>query len=378
MRLCGWMLPIKAGGPPGPPGPPAGRHEVPVPDPDQFISIATVNAFAHALKFRDQGAKKRVMTRGTVMSAMECRPCGSGFQPRSSRQDAAPTEKHTASLEAISHRGFLELRHRTGTDMDLFDSHCHLDDTSYSGDRQIVFERARAAGVSRMMTIGVTLGTSRAAVDLAKTHPGVYASVGVHPHDAQECSDAVLASLVSLSRNPEVRAWGEIGLDFNRMYSPRDEQEKWFVQQLETAAELGLPLIFHERDSGGRFLALLRTCPPPAGAAVIHCFSGNRAELTSYLNLGYYIGITGIVTLKERGESLRRLIPQIPADQLVVETDAPYLTPEPERRRHRRNEPAFVRSVLIKIAEVRGEDPDELGRRVFDNTCRLYRIEALV
>jgi len=262
--------------------------------------------------------------------------------------------------------------------MNLFDSHCHLDDTSYTGDRQSVLERAHAAGVSRMMTIGVTLGTSRAAVDLAKTHPGVYASVGVHPHDAQECSDAVLASLVSLARNPEVRAWGEIGLDFNRMYSPRDEQEKWFIQQLETAAELGLPLIFHERDSGGRFLELLRTCPPPAGAAVIHCFSGNRAELTSYLDLGYYIGITGIVTLKERGESLRRLIPRIPADQLVMETDAPYLTPEPERRRHRRNEPAFVRSVLIKIAEVRGEDPDELARAVFDNTCRLYRIETLV
>jgi TatD DNase family protein len=261
--------------------------------------------------------------------------------------------------------------------MDLFDSHCHLDDTSYTGDRETVFERARAAGVARMMTIGVTLATSRAAVDLAKTHPGVYASVGVHPHDARECSDAVLARLVSLARNPEVRAWGEIGLDFNRMYSPRDEQEKRFVQQLETAAELGLPLIFHERDSGGRFLELLRSCPPSAGSAVIHCFSGNPTELTNYLNLGYYIGITGIVTLQERGEFLRRLVPLIPSNQLLVETDAPYLTPEPERRRHRRNEPAFVRSVLLKLAEVRGEDPEELARRVFENTLRLYRIEVL-
>ena len=181
----------------------------------------------------------------------------------------------------------------------------------------------------------------------------------------------------SLARNPEVRAWGEIGLDFNRMYSPRDEQEKWFVQQLEAAAEIGLPLIFHERDSGGRFLELLRTCPPPAGAAVMHCFSGNRAELTSYLDLGYYIGITGIVTLKERGRVPAPAHAPDPADQLVVETDAPYLTPEPERRRHRRNEPAFVRSVLIKIAEVRGEDPEELARAVFENTCRLYRIKAL-
>jgi len=337
-----------------------------------------VNAFALVLKFRAQGVNK--VEYGAVR-----RPAGNEVSPLWEwlpatiirvRRGGLPQKNIQLHRKPSPTEAFYHCC--TGTDMDLFDSHCHLDDTSYSGDRETVFERARAAGVSRMMTIGVTLVTSRTAVDLAKTHPGVYASVGVHPHDAQECSDAVLASLVSLSRNPEVRAWGEIGLDFNRMYSPRDEQEKWFVQQLETAAELGLPLIFHERDSGGRFLELLRTCLPPAGAAVIHCFSGNRAELTSYLNLGYYIGITGIVTLKERGESLRRLIPQIPADQLVVETDAPYLTPEPERRRHRRNEPAFVRSVLIKIAEVRGEDPDELGRRVFDNTCRLYRIEALV
>jgi TatD DNase family protein len=382
----------------------AGQHEVPVPDPHQFISIATVNAFALVLKFYYRNAKKRGAARCAALSVLKCRPlwewlpafvanpavAAGAAMAESAHRSSRPSPKATAAMRCRSHRktynflgsllprGFLELPHRTGTDMDLFDSHCHLDDTSYAGDRETVFERARAVGVSRLMAIGVTLGTSRAAVDLAKTHPGVYASVGVHPHDAQECSDDVLASLVSLARNPEVRAWGEIGLDFNRMYSPRDEQEKWFVRQLETAVELGLPLIFHERDSGGRFLALLRTCPPPAGAAVIHCFSGNRAELTNYLDLGYYIGITGIVTLKERGESLRRLIPQIPANRLVVETDAPYLTPEPERRRHRRNEPAFVRSVLIKIAEVRGEDPDELARTVFDNTCRLYRIEALV
>jgi TatD DNase family protein len=162
------------------------------------------------------------------------------------------------------------------------------------------------------------------------------------------------------------------------MYSPRDEQEKWFVQQLETASERSLPMIFHERDSQGRFLELLKTCPPPPGSAVVHCFSGTRAELTRYLDMGYYIGITGILTLKERGESLRRLVPLIPSNQLLVETDAPYLCPEPERRRFRRNEPAFVSSVLLKAAEVRGEDPEELGRAVFENTCRLYRIEVLV
>lgn len=259
--------------------------------------------------------------------------------------------------------------------MDLFDSHCHLDDPSYKSDLDEVLNRASKAGVSRVMTIGVTLATSHMAVELAETHSGIYASVGVHPHDAHQCSDAILDQLVALARRPAVRAWGETGLDFNRMHSPREEQEKWFVSQLEIAAEIGLPMIFHERDSQGRFLELLRACPPPAGGAVIHCFSGTRTELTRYLDMGYYIGITGIVTLEERGEPLRRLVPLIPPDRLLVETDAPYLTPHPERRRFRRNEPAFVRSVLLKLAEVRREDPAELARIVFANTCRLYRIE---
>ena len=261
--------------------------------------------------------------------------------------------------------------------MNLFDSHCHLDDPAYKNDLDAMLERARTAGVSHMMTIGVTLETSRRGVELAKTQAGVYASVGVHPHDARECSDAVVDELIRLSQDRQVRAWGETGLDFHRMYSPRADQEKWFVSQLEAAAELGLPMIFHERDSQGRFLELLKTCPPPAGSAVIHCFSGTRSELTRYLDMGYYIGITGILTLRERGEFLRRLVPQIPRDQLLAETDAPYLTPEPERRRIRRNEPAFVRSVLHTLAEVRREDPEELARTVFENTCRLYRIENL-
>lgn len=258
--------------------------------------------------------------------------------------------------------------------MELFDSHCHLDDAAYAQDLDEVLTRARAAGVARMMTIGVTLETSRTAVDLAKAMPGVYASVGVHPHDARTCSRNVLDELVALAGNPQVRAWGETGLDFNRMYSPRRDQEKWFVCQLEAAAQLDLPLIFHERDSQGRFIELLQACPPPAGNAVVHCFSGTRNELARYLDMGYYIGITGILTLNQRGEFLRRIAPQIPLSQIVVETDAPYLTPEPERRRFRRNEPAFVRSVLLRLAEVRREDPEELARAVSANTCRLYRL----
>ncbi|MFO7710078.1 MAG: TatD family hydrolase [Desulfobacterales bacterium] len=259
--------------------------------------------------------------------------------------------------------------------MHLFDSHCHLDDPSFTEDLDGVLERARAAGVVRTMTIGVTLETSRRAVGLANALPGIFASVGVHPHDAQGCSESVLEALANLARDPAVRAWGEIGLDFNRMYSPQDAQEKWFVRQLEAASELGLPLIFHERDSNGRFLELVRTCPPPAGAAVVHCFSGSRSDLSNYLDLGYYIGITGVLTLKERGETLRRMALEIPSDRILVETDAPYLTPEPERRRHRRNEPAFVRSVLLSLAAVRRENPLALAQQVYANTCRLYRLE---
>jgi TatD DNase family protein len=258
--------------------------------------------------------------------------------------------------------------------MDLFDSHCHLDDPAYEADLNTVFDRARAAGVRRLMSVGTTLETSRRALALARREDGVYASVGVHPHDAHACTEEIIDELTALAQDPRVRAWGETGLDFNRMYSPRDQQERWFVRQLEAAAETGLPLIFHERDSDGRFLELLATCPPPPGAAVVHCFSGNRGELKRYLDRGYYIGITGIVTLKERGEPLRRLVPLIPRDRIVVETDAPYLTPDPQRRRSRRNEPAFVASVLQRVAEVRAEDPQALAQAIFANTCRLYRI----
>jgi TatD DNase family protein len=258
--------------------------------------------------------------------------------------------------------------------MELFDSHCHLDDQAYGPDLAAVIGRARKAAVGRMMTIGIDLETSRRAVALAREHAGVFASVGVHPHDAARCTPAAVEALSLLAQEEPVRAWGEIGLDFNRMYSPREAQEKWFLRQLDAAAGLGLPLIFHERDSGGRLIELLRGRSVPPKAAVVHCFSGTREELEVYLAMGFFIGITGILTLKERGEPLRRMVPAIPADRLVVETDAPYLTPDPERRRLRRNEPAFVRSVLVKLAEVRGEDPEALAKAVFENTCRLYAL----
>jgi TatD DNase family protein len=259
--------------------------------------------------------------------------------------------------------------------MRLFDSHCHLDDPAFRKDIIGVIERAHRNGVIRMMTVGVNKKTAIRAVSLADSHPDVYASVGFHPHDAKQCTSDDLAFMIKLAENPKVRAWGEIGLDYNRMYSPRNDQEKWFIRQLEIATELGLPMIFHERDSNGRFLDILTAHGGKAPIGVIHCFSGNPTELKDYLRMGLYIGITGILTLKVRGADLRHMVTQIPSDRLVVETDAPYLTPSPEKNRIRRNEPAFVKSVLLKLAEVRREDPAELAQIIWDNTCRLYNIE---
>jgi len=258
--------------------------------------------------------------------------------------------------------------------MKIFDTHCHLDDRAYKNDIGAVVNRAHAAGVCAMLSVATDKQSSQKAVALAETIPGLYASVGAHPHDAKDVGESDLDFMRSLSQNPRVKAWGEIGLDFNRMHSPRDIQEDWFIAQLLIADELGLPVIFHERDSDGRLLELLNEYPNRERKGVVHCFSGNRLELEQYLEMGFFIGITGILTLKDRGAGLRELSRDIPPDRLVVETDAPYLTPAPEKNRTRRNEPAFVRSVLLKLAEVRKDDPETLASVLWENSCRLYQI----
>jgi TatD DNase family protein len=260
--------------------------------------------------------------------------------------------------------------------MKLFDSHCHLDDAAFGDTPDEIIRRAAQQGVVRITTIGVDLETSRRAVQIAESHEGVYATVGIHPHDAKTGSEDALAELVRLADHPKVRAWGEIGLDFNRMYSPRQVQEKWFVRQLELASALRLPVVFHERESQGRLLEVLGTDFSKDARGVIHCFSGTESELEAYLDLGLFIGVTGIITQKDRGALLRRMVPRIPAEHLLLETDAPYLVPAPERTRTRRNEPAFLRSVLLQLASVRAEDPESLARATFQNACRLYGIRT--
>ncbi|MBA3036137.1 MAG: TatD family deoxyribonuclease [Desulfobacterium sp.] len=261
--------------------------------------------------------------------------------------------------------------------MRFFDSHCHLDDRAYDKDLALVVNRAKKAGVVKIMIVGIDMKSSFKAVKIAETYPGFYASVGVHPHDSKECSDNTINHLKDLSENIKVKAWGEIGLDYNRMFSPIEEQEKWFIRQLEAADELGLPIIFHERGSNGRFFDILKDHKKEEINGVIHCFSGNREELEKCLDLGLHIGITGILTIANRGEELRNMISIIPNDRILIETDAPYLTPAPEKNQTRRNEPAFVKSVFLKLAEIKKEDPEVLSQKIFENTCRLFNINPV-
>jgi len=260
--------------------------------------------------------------------------------------------------------------------MKLFDSHCHIDDKIFDPDFHEVLKRAGIAGVKGMMIAGITLKMVRKAVSLAENNHGLFASVGVHPHDASSCSEADMKTLREIAGNPKVKAWGEIGLDFNRMFSPQKIQEKWFVRQLEVADELNLPLIFHERDSNGRFLQLIQKTNHRNRTGVVHCFSGSKKELQAYIDLGLYIGITGIITIKTRGADLRDLVKLIPADRLLIETDAPYLTPAPEKNKTHRNEPAFVLSTFLKLSEILEQNPEKLSEIVWDNTCRLFKIQS--
>ena len=260
--------------------------------------------------------------------------------------------------------------------MRLFDSHCHLDDKAFDKDLDDVIHRMHDAGVVSAMTIGTTFERCVKGVAIAESIPGVYAAVGIHPHDAKSCDEDVLKTLKNFAGNSSVRAWGEIGLDFNRMFSPKNIQEMWLIRQLEISNEIKLPVIFHERDSNGRLIDILKSHFTTGQNGVVHCFSGSEDELKQYLDLGLYIGITGILTIKGRGSDLRKMAPLIPEDRILIETDAPYLTPTPERNHTQRNEPAFVRSVLFKLANVRREDPASLAETLWNNTCQLYGVTS--
>ncbi len=243
--------------------------------------------------------------------------------------------------------------------MQLIDIGANLTHDSFDHDRDAVLQRARDAGVARMVVTGASREHSPKALELARAHPGLlYATAGVHPHHALEYTDECDAEMRALHAHPEVVAVGECGLDYFRDFSPRPAQRKAFERQLQIAAENGKPLFLHQRDAHADFVAMMRNFDGRLGPAVVHCFTGTREELFDCLDHDWHIGITGWLCDERRGAHLRELVRHIPADRLMIETDAPYLLPRTLRPmpKDRRNEPAFLPHIAEELARDRGED----------------------
>ena len=244
--------------------------------------------------------------------------------------------------------------------MQLIDIGANLTHESFGRDLYAVLERARVAGVTRMVVTGASREHSPQALALAQAYPGLLtATAGVHPHHAIEYTAECDAEMRALHAHPEVVAVGETGLDYFRDFSPRPAQRKAFEQQLQIAADTGKPLFLHQRDAHADFMAVMKQFDGRLGPAVVHCFTGTREELFDYLDQDWHIGITGWLCDERRGAHLRELVKNIPAHRLMVETDAPYLLPRTLRPlpKDRRNEPAFLPHIVEELARDRGEDP---------------------
>ena len=258
----------------------------------------------------------------------------------------------------------------------LVDTHAHLDFAKFDADRPAVMERARAAGVGTIVNVGTDLTSSRRAVDLAEQYEAVYAAVGMHPHGAKTLDGATLAQLRELAQKPKVVAVGEIGLDYYRDLSPRDAQRRAFQAQLAWAARLGKPVIIHDRDAHDEILegltnwaAGLENSTLAGRLGVLHTFSGDLDMAKTSIDLGFYISISGPVTYRN-ARQLPGIVRALPLDRLLVETDCPFLAPEPYRGK--RNEPAYTRLVAERIAELRDISFDDLAGATTANAHRLF------
>jgi TatD DNase family protein len=242
--------------------------------------------------------------------------------------------------------------------MQLLDIGVNLGHESFQHDLDAVLQRAYAHGVSRMIVTGASRDGSRHALTLAKAHPGIlFATAGVHPHHAIDYDDVTDELLRELAQDPAMRAVGETGLDYNRNYSPRTVQLQVFERQLQIAVDVQKPLFLHQRDAHEDFIALLRRYRGKVPAVVVHCFTDSGEALRDYLALDCHIGITGWICDERRGTHLRELVREIPANRLMLETDAPYLLPRTVRPppSHRRNEPMYLRHICEEVARDRGE-----------------------
>ncbi|SDM69495.1 TatD DNase family protein [Franzmannia pantelleriensis] len=264
----------------------------------------------------------------------------------------------------------------------LVDIGANLTHASFANDLDAVLRRARAANVHELILTGTDREHAEQAVELARRHAGLsprlYATAGVHPHDASRWDSSLAAAMRELHRQPEVVAVGECGLDFNRNFSPPAAQERAFEAQLGLAVESGLPLFIHERDAGSRMLEMLKAWRDDISHAVVHCFTGERATLHGYLDLDLHIGLTGWLCDERRGHHLRELVGDIPTNRLMLETDCPYLLPRnlPAKLKGRRHEPALLPWIAAEIAHWRGDDEATLASATSDTSRRFFRLNA--
>ncbi len=256
----------------------------------------------------------------------------------------------------------------------MIDTHAHLNDEKFNDDLDDVIRRAADAGVERIVVCGYDIPSSIRAVEMASRYDTVYATVGIHPHDAKSFSDEAAGQIVELSRACKVIAIGEIGLDFHYNFSPPEDQLRAFEAQVALSGELGLPIVVHSRESNPEALQVLEGVAANIVGCVFHCFSGDESFAREVLDMGFYIGVDGPITYKA-SEKLRRVVELCPADRLLVETDCPYLTPVPHRGK--RNEPAYVRYVLEEAARVKHMPVEELERITDANARTLFpRLEV--
>ncbi len=255
----------------------------------------------------------------------------------------------------------------------LIDTHAHLDMPEFSQDLDDVIQRAKDMGVGRIITIGIDFDSSQSALHIADTYNNVFASVGLHPHDSSKFTEEILEKLAALAKNSKVVAWGEIGLDFFKLYSPKEKQIEAFTRQLQVAREMGKPVIIHDREAHYEILDTLQKLGKGKNLGVIHCFSGDLDLALEFIKLGYFISIPGTVTYKNAHKT-KQVAKEIPVDRLLVETDSPFLAPIPHRGK--RNEPSYVAITAKEIAKLRGIGFDDLARATTKNAETLFGIHG--
>ena len=252
----------------------------------------------------------------------------------------------------------------------VIDSHAHLEMSPFDRDRDQVIGRAKAAGVEIIVTVGTTVEDCRKALEITRRYPGVYAVIGIHPHEVKDIDGGTYASLKEMAKHEKVVAYGEIGLDFFRNLSPRATQILRFGEQLELASELNLPVVIHDRDAHRETVDLLKSWKG-GRRGIIHCFSGDYPMAKQCIAMGFYISIPGTVTF-EKNDKLRSIVRDLPLESLLVETDCPYLTPNPFRGK--RNEPAYVVHTARKIAEIKGKPFEEVAAVTTANAKAIFGI----